>query len=252
MRDFRELEREVMKITNFNLIYDEDKNLIDKECEVWVNGDHQTNLYIGYVDEGKDINAENTNKLVGIKIDEYGYLKVDFSVYDGKKYYSASISFKNGCLPISIYEKRSFLIPVYNPTIEINAKGSQLIITSKYLNKPIIINAIEFTVDGFVNEICNLVRNIHYSKAWDDEIDSLFDVIKPVLTSCAIDIKEYLLNVINRNVKRCQREIDAYDMKIMELQKKRLCYVEKYNLWKKLFDTLDQNNQEEVVKKLKK
>ena len=252
MRSFEEYEREVMKTTNFNLIRGKSMNLaIDKEHGVWVEGNHQTSLCIGYTFEGKEINAENTKKAVGIKIDELNYLKVDLTVYDGKKYYSVSMSFKNGCLPIFIYNKGSFMMPVCNPVIDIDTKGSQLVITNKYLSNARIINDTEFTVDGFVNEICNLVRNIHYSKAWDDEIDSLFDVIKPVLTSCATDIKDYLLNVINTNVKHCQKEIDACDMEITELQKKRLRYVENYNLWKKLYATLLQNNQEEleIIKK---
>ena len=86
----------------------------------------------------------------------------------------------------------------------------------------------------------------------EDEIDSLLEVIKPVLLLCAMDVKKNWLSYINTNVKHCQKGIDAYDAEIKELQKKRLHYVEKYNLFKEAFDSLQQNNQEELENKMKK
>ena len=256
MREFIEYENSVMDNIELDLVQGRTKyTSVDKKRGIWAEGNHKTCLHIGYVGKGENIVAKNTMKMVGLTFNERlgeKYIDIDFYIINDR-YECASISFKQGDFPISIYDLQSTRFNIVTePVVVITDSDDKIIIDGKDSNNKEIISTSEFTVEKMVNEICDFVRNIHDSKEWKDGIDSLLDAIKPALTLCVHDTKISWLNRINNIVRRCQRGIDLCDNQIEKLAIERLSYVKEYNLFKAAADALKQDEQEKIASKRKK
>ena len=255
MREFYEYEESVMENIDFDLNRKDKYHFADENRGVWVENNYKTNLLIGYVDNGKELNVKNTNKYVGIKLNERlgdKFLDIEFGIVvnnkEGKtKYENACICLgRDGVSSFSIYDVGGIsLTHTSQPVVYFIGSDDHFIIGNLKKNTRKTLPIIDFTTVGFVKEVCDAVKSIHNSKEWNEEIDSLLEVIKPVLVICADDIKKAWLKLVQIFLKRYQRSIDSYDSRIQKLQKERLHEIEEYDFYKRIADVL-QNSEEKI------
>lgn len=252
MKTFYEYEKAVIENSGFDLVRIDKYHYNDEKRGVWIECDHQDHLLIGYVDVGNELNVKNTKKYVEVSIrDRLGekYLNIDFNMDNESIANRACISLRRGCAgllsiydidywrynhstePVSTFDNNDFKLTIWN--LKLKNYGSTIVPVTK------------FTTSGFVNAVCDVVKNIHDSKKWNENIDSLLELIKPVLTICGEGIKESWLESAKELQESSQRMIETLDLRIKELHEKRSLEVELYNFYKKIEDTI-QNNEDKL------